>query len=68
MKKEQESDSNQKELLGDKKNHKVNEDDWSEATTEDGELKPINKFSKSIHIKPADEQQFENNTEQDNNG
>ncbi len=38
----------------------VKEADLTEVNTNDGGLKLTNKISKNIHIKPAEEQQFEN--------
>jgi len=43
-----------------KGNYKTKEADLTEVNTNDGDLKPTNEISKNIHIKPAEEQQFEN--------
>jgi hypothetical protein len=59
---QQKEDLNHKEHpeKRDKRNYKTNEVDSSEENTKDGDLKPTNNISVNIHIKPAEEQQFEN--------
>ncbi len=61
MKNEEKVDSNQKENKPDKKKYKIKEADQYEETKKDGALKPTIKISENVHIKPAEEQQFENN-------
>jgi len=56
----QESDIIQKGGELDKSHDKTKDMDLPEEDTKDGDLKPTNKISENIHIKPADEQQFEN--------
>jgi len=43
----------------DKGDRKINKADLPVLNTKDRDLKPTNKISEDIHIKPADEQQFE---------
>lgn len=59
---QQKKDLNQKEQQDKrhKRNYKIKETDSSEENTKDGDLKLTNKISKNIHMKPAEEQQFEN--------
>ena len=59
---QQKKDLNQKEQQDKrhKRNYKIKETDSSEENTKDGDLKLTNKISNNIHMKPAEEQQFEN--------
>ena len=59
---QQKKDLNQKEqhYKRHKRNYKIKETDSFEKNTKDGDLKLTNKISKNIHMKPAEEQQFEN--------
>ena len=59
---QQKKDLNQKEQQDKrhKRNYKIKETDSSEENTKDVDLKLTNKISKNIHMKPAEEQQFEN--------
>ena len=59
---QQKKDLNQKEQPDKrhKRNYKIKETDWSEDNTKDGDLKLTNKISNNIHMKLAEEQQFEN--------
>lgn len=58
---EEEFDLNQKKLKRDKRNNKTKEPDTDERETKEGDLKSSKEISKNVHIKPAEEQQFENN-------
>lgn len=53
----QETNVNQEEY--DNKNSQTKEAGSPDGNTKDGDLKPINNIAESIHIMPADEQQFE---------
>ncbi len=59
---QQKKDLNQKEQQDKrhKRNYKIKETDSFEKNTKDGDLKLTNKISKNIHMKPVEEQQFEN--------
>ena len=59
---QQKKDLNQKEQQDKrhKRNYKIKETGSSEENTKDGDLKLTNKISNNIHMKPAEEQQFEN--------
>lgn len=54
---DQNADVDQKEH--NKGDRKINKADLPVLNTKDKDLKPANKISKAIHIKPAEEQQFE---------
>jgi len=60
----QESDLNQKQYpeKRDEGNYNTKEADLYEENIKDGALKPTHKISENIHDKPAEEQQFENNS------
>lgn len=60
---DQEPDLNQKEQKRDKDILQTKETDLTERAVEDGDLKPTNIISKNVHIKPAEEQQFEDNSQ-----
>jgi len=59
---DQEPDLNQKEQKRDKDILQTKETDLTERAVEDGDLKPTNKIFKNVHSKPAEEQQFEDNS------
>lgn len=62
--KNQKSESNTNELLDNQSeiNHKKNEIESSEKKSKDQNLPELKKLNKNVHSKPADEQQFENNS------
>lgn len=61
IKPEKKSDLDQKDNKKERRNYQTPENVSAERDKEEEDLKPKNKLLKNTHLKPADEQQFEGN-------